>query len=156
MCSRQGWSKLNLKCQIVQDKNEQRDPTLRNSWSPGIRSIFQEISTQKYLHKRRQRVSQSFTKKKIFVSQKSGCHVTFPQVAEVANIMQNNVEKLLERWSSSSPLLSASASPSHYHHHHHRNHQGGKTTRDGISRWETWTRNRHLPSRSSHPSSHPQ
>ena len=31
---------------------------------------------------------------KIYVSQKN---VTFPQVAEVANIMQNNVEKLLER-----------------------------------------------------------
>ena len=140
-CSRQEWAKR-------PNSPKQLEPRYQ-IYLP--RNINPKIFTQK-----KTKGFTKFHKKKICVSQKSGCHVTFPQVAEVANIMQNNVEKLLERWSSSSPLLSASPSPSHYHHHHHRNHQGGKTTRDGISRWETWTRNRHLPSRSSHPSSHPQ
>ena len=62
VCSRQEWENLDLKCKSVQDKNEQRDPTLWDGWSPGIRSIFQEKSKPKYLHKRRQKVSQSFTK----------------------------------------------------------------------------------------------
>ena len=72
----------------VKDKNEQRDPTLRDGWSTGIRSISQEIENYKKLRI----LSKNNVKKTL-----THCPVTLPQVAEVANIMQNNVEKLLER-----------------------------------------------------------